>query len=251
MGLLKWLFGEVSEPDSLEARVEYSVDKEVEARMECEVIREVDERRRQAKDRKITEKAIEVLLGFGKCNDNKAHIVDYQYNYHSCPCGEMILSGSITEITYPIYTDSFNDSELTGGIEKIGFRVEIGGGGLTVYRDHGNRENVHSYFFSNVFPDLSRIWSSIFHYSKTIELRDILKYNSWDSITTYIPGDWEGHLDGLYHRIPLVKMEKAEMLTREQEEKLRKEREDKERKVQEDQERKRKEIEDKKKNFGL
>lgn len=237
MRLLDWLLGEPSGENSLEARREYEVNKDV------------DERRRQARDRRITQKAIEVLLGFGECN-NKSYIVDYKYKYHSCPCGEMSISGSIYQLTdniyYPHDTDDSCSSDLKGRIEKTGFGIEIEIKGLTVYQDQGKCEKSYSCFFSSIFPILN-----IFNNSKTLELSDILEYNSLDSITTYKSGDWETHLDELYHRIPQAKVEKAEKLTRQQEEKLRKEREDKEQKTNEEQERKRKEIEDKKKRFGL
>ena len=94
MRLLSWLFGGTSEPDSLETRMEDSIDREIEARkmqaryrgitekaievgvVETEVNRDVEDRLMQARDgeearkmqaryRGITEKAIAVAEEYG------------------------------------------------------------------------------------------------------------------------------------------------------------------------------------------
>jgi hypothetical protein len=223
MRLLKWLFGETSEPNSLEARVGNPVDKEVEAR------------KRQARDKDIRRKVIDVVLGLGTVEPHS------KYPVREYSCGNYRDDKIDLRYSYGITKDSCSGSSPRG-IDEYGegydypnritehFEINIRFNHVVCYSEQGSYKKAGKYYYDTHFsPDYSL-------------------YSFPSDITIYTPGEWEAHLDELYHKVPQAKEDR---LKREQEEKLKKEREERERKAQEELERKRKDIEYKKKNFGL
>lgn len=227
MGLLKWLLGETSTPLSLEEKLALAAT--------------IEERKKQARDRGIHWKAIDVVQELGEVDDSSRVSpprISLKGHYQD----------TIIRITYSFlcflheYQDPSTDDESTGSWHRdLKEQLEL--------KIHFNRNICYSQKNSNA--------TSCEYYGKEKEgaLRsyctvrrstypdDYIRYET-GGISTYIPGDWEAHLDELYERVGQVKTEKQ---AREAEEKVKREQQAK----QEEQERRLSGIESKKKNFGL
>lgn len=170
MGLWENLFGQ-SEEDSLEARI--------------------GERRNQAKEREITKKALRLTIGLW---NREREILGLWKKYY--PSGEFKKKYScfivedyddgklkIHATREKKCSKDYDYSDCENGIFEyssthwIGFEVEIYFQSSLVYQDKGR--------------DVS--YSSSGRKKKPDE-----KYNGTRGISTYIPGEWEAHLERIY-----------------------------------------------------
>lgn len=224
MGLFKWLFGD---PDSLEAKVAGRI--------------------RQARNRDIRRKAIDVVMELG----NGSHYNDEKIE----------ITMSYYEGTEYLDCTPYNDEGHDYGKHKESFSLNINSHHHDLLDPKCYDEYGH---VTQVFPTSRVSFGEVRDYCREYEREAVIyryevgaygKYYFPCEIDTYISGEWETYLDELYRKIPQLRKEKEERVKREQEGILRKEREDKTRRKQqakqEEQARKLHEIADKKKRFGL
>lgn len=207
MGWLDWLLGGTSEPISLEAR------------MEAEADREIEDRKRQARDRDIRRKAIDVVREYGKMNNMCSKDEPDHHEYWDYRDDKMNIYYKYTyDCTYIKSDDGvcISSTRRTEGFEvRISFHYDV------CYSEEGSQKSGKKRYGFIPCP-----------------------YGLFGEISTYKPDEWEAHLDELYRKVPQVREER---LTREAEEKIKAEQQ----KVRDEQERKRQELEYKKKRFGL
>lgn len=238
MGLWKMLFGETSEPESLEEKVALDA--------------KITERKKQARDRDIRRKAIDVVLELGEGNDSSKDDVKGVSYPRVCVKGR--YKDATIHITYS-YLSSINESSSPDGdggtrtTYSLGehWKVDIYFNRNACYSENGGKviydyERGDSYCFAD--PERRTVLSKHCNKYQPFNFPYGFFHGELGDITTYLPGEWETHLDELYERASQARKEKR---IREAEGKIRQEYQ----KTLKEQESKLSGIEDKKKKFGL